>query len=468
MSTPGGVRRQPRRRDSGEGGDLDRRHPFENVQRFSSPSRPHRNNSDVDDFRKLGLATGAFCMIQSLLWVAMSTAAILVYRDIIPTAEIPPVNSADLNPNPWEDFDTMLTYLYFKEGAILRMPQEGLVTQHTMYLMMSSIFIINAFWFVTSSVMFAKLRSGGPRSWVLSIRVWAFSTAVVTVMDVVLGSAMVRDLVVLQNDDPATVTTNVLSTRMSHCAALVLVVSLRAGLILVANVGLMISLLYLLSNRLNPPREQASLPSTRESPSATKREGPIDAFLFPNSSDGHMGTRNPAYVPDDVDAFYNPPQSNNWTSFKPPAEEARRAQWLPDPVGPAPALGQKRLRRITPEDMAHLSWMEEPQKHVGVELRRPMGWPSAPTEHRHALLEPEQPARLPSPELPDGQPDGHTGLGPGFGFSYLHGPGHMLPRVRVNPDAPKLPSIPPPDYSPPAARRATGKGFGPAARPDRY
>ncbi|KAK3932180.1 Zinc finger imprinted 3 [Frankliniella fusca] len=460
--SPPGVRRH-RRRDS-EDGDLDRRHPFENVPRFRSPSRPQRS-ADVDDFRRLGLAVATSCMIQSVLWAGMTTAAILVYRDIVPVPEIPPPDTGS-----WEDFETILTYSYFKEGAILpaaAMPEQGLVTPLTMYRMMSSAFLISVFWFICSAVLFAKLRSGGPRSWVLSIRVWAFSTSVVTIMDVVLGSAMIRDLVVLSEKESSAGADKALVSKLSHCAAVVLVVALRAGLLLFANVGLMIALLYLLSNRLNPPTRLASAPPGGESPSATKREGPIDAFLFSSSSfrsnDGQSGIRNPAFVPDDrIAPAGGPPHSlTNWTSFKPPPEGPRQPQPQPGPDGPR-SSNPKRLRRITSkelEDMAHLSWMEEPQRHVDVELRRPLGWPGPgpgtppPADARHAVFEPEV------PELPDG----HTGRGPDFGFSYLHGPGHILPRARINPEAaaaaarpppgPGAPNIPPPDYSPRAPGR---------------
>lgn len=86
--------------------------------------------------------------------------------------------------------------------------------------------------------------------------------------------------------------------------------------------------------------------------------------------------------------------------------------------------------------------MEEAGGHVDVRARSGTR-PSAPPHHRHGYLEGQHNDRAGSagsmlPRLP------------------------RLPRVRVNPDTPKFPVIPKPDYSPPV-RRATGK-MGPPQR----
>lgn len=362
----------------------------------------------MDSVRSLGKGLALFAMLQGLIYVALGVLAILTVKtNLLGTAGFP--SGKDFK---WSDYAMLLRNLYFNDKAALPdLPPAGLATPRVVFYVAAVVTVANAVWFITSAVMHRQLRLGGRDSAASSVHGWTFVTVVVTVVDVVFAFLMGRDIYLMLAEWPKSGSFKGNFVSLVLCPTLLLVLAVRAGFGLITNViGMLV-----LQCRVAVTRQERAAAEPLESPSATKREGPIDAFLYQNDPMGSYGMLNPVFVPDEGD---EDPRTA-WASFKSP----------PNAAGNRSHQG---ARRDDPHDVSHLSWMEEADKHVNVRPR-PGTQPSAPPQHRYGMAEPTYPVG-------------------------------MLPRARVNPDAPRFPYVPPPDYSPPSARRATGKAAPPHAQ----
>lgn len=138
-----------------------------------------------------------------------------------------------------------------------------------------------------------------PRALLVAVVMWALSVLVVTTVDVVVAAAMVRDLVLLESCERDWLGVGDFAM-LRLCPGAVLIVALRGGLLLLANVACMLLVLHRyaqqystsvrrlrlhclptrLSSRLNGQRKGTSAAATHASQPATKAEGPIDGFLY--------------------------------------------------------------------------------------------------------------------------------------------------------------------------------------------
>lgn len=464
MPASGARHKHHRHRDEDDGDLFRHQHPASATaagrpSRYSSPSRPRRADGEVPaSVTTWGVAAAVSGILQSLVWAGLSVAAALLYRDIIPAPEQPAKGGR------WDDFGALLANLYFRETGVYPVAEQGLTSPRCVYRFMAATLIASVLWLITSGVMLRQMRLGSLRSVRSSAVAWSVTVVAATVVDVTLAAAMVHDLITLSNWEGAEDAFPGDIATLKLCPGALLVAALRAGVLLVANVVCMVVILYRLG-QLRPAAGRRGSASTSSSPSATKREGPIDGFHFADfrgaqtddfRNSHSLGVQNPVFVPDEAIAPVSPSAVaalKPWVSFKQTPQQTPGHR-----QGPRPSDNRHKAAGEDFDDVSHLSWMEEPDRHVRA---RPVAWQPAPAHHRRGFVEVE-PNHV-------GRRGGEATPPPAFRSSTAslqpagHGGDPRLPRVRINPNAPKFPVIPAPDYSPPVPR-ATGKAADPFQR----
>ena len=206
--------------------------------RYSSPSRPNKTNKHVpSSIRTLAVASSISTLLQGLAWVAMSLAAVLAYTGVIPVPR----------DREWTDYLQLLTNLYFTENlSVPELPPEGLVSPFVMWILMLVTLVVNAVWVISSIAMSMAVRLGSRSAGWRAVLAWAVCTLLVLVADVVLVAAAVHDLVVLRQwPNVEKYPSGELTLLM--CPGAILILALRGGVVLLANLVCVVVLLRRLS-----------------------------------------------------------------------------------------------------------------------------------------------------------------------------------------------------------------------------
>ncbi|XP_034255751.1 uncharacterized protein LOC117653880 [Thrips palmi] len=336
-----------------------KQHPSTPPPRFSSPSRLQSRTTKAERaFRTAAKRAATSTLLQGIVWTALGALAVLLHYGMLPVPDI----TEEIEK--WNSWEFIMYNMYFKENAALPdLPEEGVVSATQMLYFSIATLAANALMLLLSFVLLTRLCCGAnPRADLAAVVLWAASVIVVTTVDVMVAAAMVRDLVLLESwqkywpDDGF--------TALRLCPGAVLALALRGGVLLLANVACMLLVL----RRLHNYRNQGDAASASQA--ATKADGPIDGFLYPNGD--KEGMDNPVFVPDEAE--------HPWRTFKPDQNGNQRAN-----AHPGHDLGY--LSKDDPEDISHLMWMEEVDKHVDVHVRRGRLEDRPPPHHRYGFVE---------------------------------------------------------------------------------